>query len=291
MYLGGSIINASECDYQSSRELGCKCPCCGEAVFLRAGVVRQTTLRNKQKALQVVNPAFVHYKKDVVVVSCEKRFHTKEAREKTEVFEIQGRNQRLKLYNHKLFEILKNEHEWNKSQSISIKKFIGGKYVDAFAKKVHEQAVTAGEELTLKAEDAFKTILSKKTYEEAVSEKIQDYYPKPGGQKSYDYYFNYFKHQCDCRLHLKICLEIVSFLQTQTSSYIWQKLAPYLLGMFFSSVDQRLLSNDKTHLKKVIDATLCQKPICFPMVAINFVITAHLIDRINQEVNYLTLTT
>lgn len=40
MYLAGTIVKSQDCDYESYRDLGLKCPYCSESVFLRRGTLR-----------------------------------------------------------------------------------------------------------------------------------------------------------------------------------------------------------------------------------------------------------
>ena len=90
MYFGGEIINASECDYATSRNLGLICPFCNSAVFIRSESVRQ---RNGK--IQLVRPYFAHYPGGSETNwDCDKRLHTNQGREQIEKLKIQARDQR-----------------------------------------------------------------------------------------------------------------------------------------------------------------------------------------------------
>jgi phage-related protein len=109
LYLGGAIVFAADCDYQSSKKLGLICPYCSEAVFLRSGSVRETTLRNKQKATQTINPTFAHYNGSLTSMECENRATTKEGKERIRAIIIESHNQRLELFNKRLWDLIKND--------------------------------------------------------------------------------------------------------------------------------------------------------------------------------------
>ena len=47
MYLGGDLISATECDYNTSKEFGLVCPCCHEPVYYCAGSVHEKTEKKK----------------------------------------------------------------------------------------------------------------------------------------------------------------------------------------------------------------------------------------------------
>lgn len=98
MYLGGDIIAAIECDYDSSKELGLTCPFCSAAVFLRSGFVRGETK---------VRPCFSHYaiggQDDWY---CERRSISKQGLEEIRAIKTESRNQRLRLYNCHLWDMI-----------------------------------------------------------------------------------------------------------------------------------------------------------------------------------------
>ncbi|MDJ0689039.1 MAG: hypothetical protein QNJ41_11055 [Xenococcaceae cyanobacterium MO_188.B32] len=56
MYLGGTIVSATECDFEDYKRLGLTCPICRQAVYLRSGSIRQQTLRNKKTIEQKIEP-------------------------------------------------------------------------------------------------------------------------------------------------------------------------------------------------------------------------------------------
>jgi hypothetical protein len=283
MYLGGSIINASGCNYESSRELGCRCPCCGEAVFLRAGSIRETTLRNKQKATQVVAPAFAHYRGNGFLDDCEKRFYSKETQKKRQVFETEGHNQRLKLYNRHLWEMFKRDRNCNKQVDRSMRKDLGEGYLDSIAINYRKYFASLGSDIFPYVEDAFMMILDPTVHAE-IARREKSFLGSESVAPDLITARNYFKHECDRTLHLIICNEICEFLQTRTAGYFWKNLIPFLVQgtVYMHCMVEKLLPPDKNTWKKIVDKLFIQDP--NPMrYALAAIVSTRWIDQISQE--------
>lgn len=101
MYWGGTIIDATICDYDSSRKLGLHCPFCNEAVFYRAGFSR----RMSDGSIQQVAASFAHY--PGLGNECELRASRPEGKAYLDQLEIESRNQRLRLYNKYFIDIVR----------------------------------------------------------------------------------------------------------------------------------------------------------------------------------------
>lgn len=134
MYLGGQVVLAADCNYESAKTLGLKCPFCDSAIFLRSQSIRK--IKGKEK---LVGPYFAHYPcGNGDPLDCEKRSISKQGRLIIEQTEIKARNQRLKIYNAHLWEIIcdglylpKNalnplrqlvDSDWVEKKSISLRK-------------------------------------------------------------------------------------------------------------------------------------------------------------------------
>lgn len=101
IYRGGLVVDATVCDYESSKKLGLKCPFCSEAVFLRQG----SSYKRGDKPIEV-SAAFCHYAiGDNAGTECELRSLRKDGQEYLQELEIQSRNQRLEIYNKYLWDI------------------------------------------------------------------------------------------------------------------------------------------------------------------------------------------
>lgn len=70
MYRAGNLVKASDCDYDSARELGLICPFCDEPVFLCKPAIKQ---RQKSGKYYYTNAHFNHYPSgDITDYDCEK---------------------------------------------------------------------------------------------------------------------------------------------------------------------------------------------------------------------------
>jgi len=99
IYWGGTVVDALDCDYESSRELGLHCPFCKEAVFLRGSYHRI----QEGKSVAVA-PSFVHYAH--TGQDCELRASRPEGDAYIQTLMIESKNQRLILFNKHFIDIL-----------------------------------------------------------------------------------------------------------------------------------------------------------------------------------------
>lgn len=111
MYLGGDIVEAVSCNFESSRQLGLVCPFCREAVYLRGQTEREVNGRK-----QIVSPAFCHYSRKLDDLDCERRSITLEGREQIDRIKAEKRGQRLKLYNDRLWEMISSSFIFRDSE-------------------------------------------------------------------------------------------------------------------------------------------------------------------------------
>lgn len=107
LYLGGTTIDAASANYDSSIDLGLRCPFCGKPVFLVGEAVRQ-----RRDKLEYISPHFSHYKAEATAGKvCEARALTKEGREYLQKLQPEARGQRLGLYNRRLWDMLMAEKD------------------------------------------------------------------------------------------------------------------------------------------------------------------------------------
>jgi len=102
LYKGGELLEASEADYDSSRELGMICPFCKESVFL----TREHTRKNS-----AVRASWKHYRVSEQSVFCEERALTNQGKEILRQLQPEARGQRLKLFNRRFWDIYKYEKD------------------------------------------------------------------------------------------------------------------------------------------------------------------------------------
>lgn len=195
MYFGGEIIAASECDYQSSRELGLICPFCNSAVFIRSESVRQ--VRGK---LQLVKPYFAHYPSgNADNWDCEKRSHTKQGREEIEKLKIQAKNQRLKLYNAHLWSMIATDRNISYQKLNQVRSLFGERWCEQTSILVRHEW-SRSQDLVC-------------SFVDASAEDIR--HQAENGH----YLLN-----CDLRLHKAIACEVADFLSTDTGGYAFVKV-------------------------------------------------------------------
>lgn len=105
MYRGGFQVDVETCDHTSAKNLGLICPFCKEAVFYRSG----SKYVKDSKEISV-KPSFVHYAIEgdelTAGVECENRAKRQDGIDYLKRLEIESKNQRLKLYNDHLWEIV-----------------------------------------------------------------------------------------------------------------------------------------------------------------------------------------
>ena len=285
MYLGGSLIYAKEADFNTCKELGLVCPLCSEAVFLKSGFLRNNRLRNGTIKTQIVPPSFSHYKNDGIFVSdCENRVYSKEGKEIIRHFEIDAKNQRLKLYNKKLWEMYKDHYSITRDTVLRYKKRLGTKYIEAIAIESRKNWAKNLKDIYEWLETTVETL---KHLNDKQIEEIEDHFYNRGyfekrrvleldPKKHYLKEADYFRYQCNQRLHLAICQEIADFLATRTSGYFWVNLITVQAATAAHHLWTQDIDEIKKYLTKKNLLDLNVKTLCM----------THWIDIINKFVNF-----
>jgi hypothetical protein len=221
MYLGGAVVAASDCDYNSAKQLGLTCPFCKSAVFFKGEQVRE-----QKGKLKYINSHFSHYKTGTPEdLDCEKRSHTKQGKEEIIRMRGEAKNQRLKLYNKHLWQMFMNDRNFTPKLLNNVTSLIGK---DGLLLKV------------ISIRTAFKNNLSSiYTYidesvnvmsAENLGEKIEssysikpDYLSTVSWQEEISVQKAYIAG-CDSNLHRAICYEIADFLATRSGGYALEKI-------------------------------------------------------------------
>lgn len=102
LYKGGELLDASEADYECSKDFGMVCPFCKEAVFL----AREHTRKNSN-----VRASWRHYKVSTQSAFCEERALSVQGKEILKQLQPEARGQRLRLFNRRFWDIYKYEKD------------------------------------------------------------------------------------------------------------------------------------------------------------------------------------
>lgn len=195
IFFGGNIVEAKNCDYESSKKLGLICPFCNSAVFLRSEFKRE--IKDK---VQNVKKHFVHYHTERAR-DCEKRYLTKEGKKEIERIKTEARNQRLIFFNRYLWDMIKESSLSTNQKMNKVRSLIGERWVEEQTKLIK-----------LKLRN-FKEI------EKIIRNAVDDVY-NLCKLKSPSHYIL----KCDLEKHINICLEVCNFLSTDTGELCLNKV-------------------------------------------------------------------
>ena len=215
MYRGGEIVSALDIEsYEEPKQLGLVCPFCSEALFLNSGGVRK-----RGDKMQFVNPHFSHYKCGVSGLDCEKRSHTAEGKKRIAAIKAEARNQRLKLYNMYLWQMMAEDRNISNQLLGRTASKYGRKLVEETAIAMHRHLHKFQSDFYTITESAFVSMMNTKASEMLLQlGKENDWLIEEAiGQQQY---FN----AVDKKLHLAICHEIVDFLCTPSSGNVFHKM-------------------------------------------------------------------
>lgn len=215
MYRGGILADASICDYESSRKLGLVCPFCSEAVFLRRG----SEYDRNGKPVKI-SPAFCHYGiEGSTGEECELRSIRKEGERYLQNLEIQARNQRLELYNKRLWEVMKQE--WHVTSLKEVKQAFAG-WAEQRAKK-YQKEIAQNIDLYLREADKQWEFTQKDL---TVNPSREDIYVWSEAERIMSALkFSSF----DREMHKLIYKEIIRFVSTNSGKYAFNNIFLLLL--------------------------------------------------------------
>lgn len=268
MYFGGEIINASECDYESSKNLGLICPFCSSAVFVRSESVREA-----KGKLQLVRPYFAHYPSGLSDNwDCEKRSRSKQGREEIEQIKIQARNQRLRLYNAHLWRMIAEDRNISHQMLNKVRSQFGQRWCE-------EQSILARHELKLCLDGAYTFIDAALQEIENKNSSLFSPSARPPGMNAQTYLEeakkqNSYLMECDRRLHRAICFEVVDFLATDTGGFAFLNVykACLVLSMMISG------ANGEREIRRMSPRSH------IPTIA-GFIAGTHWVDQINKRLS------
>jgi hypothetical protein len=223
MYRGGDIISASDCDYQSAKTLGLVCPFCSEAVFVKAGSIRETTLRNGKKAIQLVNPHFGHYKTGSPDFDCELRSQSKEGLQQIENQRIEAKNQRLKLYNSYLWEMVREDRNIHWSKLSTIFKTFPRAEIDSYSVLIRREFVQSLDIVYDSIEIACKSMAQSDPRDSIASMQVVLGLSQESATEEMATQSNYI-NSVDVKLHNAIACEVADFLATNSAGYVFKNI-------------------------------------------------------------------
>lgn len=219
MYLGGDIVNADECDFDSYKKLGLVCPFCNEAVFLRAGFI------GKRGSKSVDIPAcFSHFPASrETVEDCERRSQSKEGRAAIERIKAEARNQRLEIYNRYLWEMISVGSLIGVSEDID-HKTLGDKTkrtLSRFFKKKEIQKLYDG--FCIDYKRALPQIEQQiAAHSDFLFAEASTKYPIAKVDIVYKRKSEVLNETSSLSFHRNICREVVFFLATKTAGYTFR---------------------------------------------------------------------
>lgn len=216
MYFGGDIVCAKECNYNSYVRLGLKCPFCNCAVFLRSASSR--IINGIEKPITAYFAHFASGSNDNW--DCEARAKTKAGGEEIERVKTEARNQRLKIYNDKLWQIIKDDANIERQFMIHANKVVGEKWIASLAKLVKKEI----SQNLKKFYDSINPSVRKRDQKHIDALAAID---RPDIQSMFeqddDKRKKYFE-SCDTRLHKAICCEVIEFLITPSGTWAFNKM-------------------------------------------------------------------
>jgi hypothetical protein len=215
IYLGGEIVSADDCDYQSYKFLGLICPYCSEAVFLRSGSIRETTLRNKKQSTQIVQPSFAHYKGSLTSMECENRATTKEGRERIKAIIIESRNQRLELFNKRLWDLIKSDRNIREKKiSNIVKSFIDNRELQVLALQTRRYWAEILPRI-YEIFDSMREVNDFTASHSLMGSPLKTAEDMAEEKAAFEGYFGTVSKQ----FHYTVCTEVADFLTTHTSGH------------------------------------------------------------------------
>lgn len=211
-------MQAEDCDYESSRDLGLRCPFCSEAVFLRRG-----TIRDRKGKREVVMASFAHYAGNPHGDHCELRSQSAEGIAHVKKIALERHNQRLKLYNDRLWDLIASDRNVSRRALMAHRKWLGDRrlgQVAITARKRWDSFTREGNTYRL-IDEAITIILSNSG---------KRYYADPLMLEESQAQSAWMQG-VDLALHQTICTEVSDFLATRTAGYAWERITAALVLM------------------------------------------------------------
>lgn len=219
MYLGGQYINATDCNYETSKILGLKCPFCNNALFFKSEAIKQT----KKGKLIYVKPCFSHYKvgNGDTFDDCERRSFSKAGKDKIKKLKIESRNQRLKLYNKHLWDIVCKDRNIRPWLLNKLPQLLGDNYIPYVM--LCRDALALSLDSTYTCIDYAIRAMQDERYAKDLMKKSPNWISKEDWNKEIKEQHSFFT-SIDTNLHRAICCEVIEFLSTKSAGHCFGKI-------------------------------------------------------------------
>ncbi len=211
MYLGGIEVFADQIEsYEDYKNLGLTCPYCNEAVFWRS---RSEYKISSNKAVHRAS-CFAHFGSDTECVAKFAQLRKVCASELSQFKE--SKNQRLKIYNAHLWEMLNSSLEVHPKLIKKIEKIVGRSILEEFVKKTIDVWIRYISNVPNKIEQLENIYISS---EVSIGELSLEDRVRILRDKDYFESTRFNKH-----IHRAICIEVCSYLAGATGRHILKKL-------------------------------------------------------------------
>jgi hypothetical protein len=192
MYLGGEIISAENCTYDSYEKLGLQCPFCNSAVFFSSESSR--SVRGKE---QNISSYFSHFHSDNRGNhDCENRAKTSQGKAELERMRAESKNQRLKIYNLKLWQIIADYQDVEQQDLNEVRSLLGRRWCEQTTRDIQEK-------------------WSDPQYLAIECDYILEYV-----NTRVDYHRNNLEQKFD----FMVTIEVIDFLSTRSASFVFPKI-------------------------------------------------------------------
>jgi hypothetical protein len=241
---GGLLVEASECSYESFKQLGLLCPICKRPVFLVQESCREAHTRKLKTGISTAVkessvPAHFSHFQDVSkeeIEQCELK-SSKITQVQREVTASKARGQRLKVLQRRLWQMLKTSYRLFYSEGtdeLLQNYFFEASYMNEMRSKAYLEKLISSCAVSLSHPTNLQVI--KTSFAEGCVKwsAIAEAYPK---QESpiYEGFRNWPKSILDLKMHEAICLEVLDFLCTKMQRPILNKLIAYSIFNFAGS--------------------------------------------------------
>jgi hypothetical protein len=274
---GGLLVDASECSYESFKQLGLLCPICKRPVFLVQEACREAHTRKLKTGISTAVkessvPAHFSHFQDVSkeeIEQCELK-SSKITQVQREVIASKARGQRLKVLQRRLWQMLKTSFRLFYSEGtdeLLQNYFLEASYMNEMRSKAYLEKLIESCAVSIAHPTNLQVVKSSFSQGCTKWSAIAEAYPK---QQSpiYEGFRNWPKSILDLRMHEAICLEVLDFLCTKMQRPILNKLIAYSIFNFmgsnaiFSSLEAQGEKNIQMYLRTVnsLDNSLLKSP-------------------------------
>ncbi len=255
MRYGGLLIDASECDYNSFKQLGLLCPICNRPVFLVQAAQREAhTRKNKDGGSVAVKESsvlahFSHFP-DVSkeqVEECELKTKQITQTQRTAIA-VKAKGQRLKMLQSNLWKMLKTSFRLYYAEGMETileDLFLEASFMNAMRSKAYLDKLVETCALSMMHPTNLKVV--KESFEQGCKSwsALAESYPGDDNEFLYSGFKNWPNSVLDTKMHEAICLEVLDFLSTKMQRPIFNLLIKYSIYNYASATAYFLQKESK----------------------------------------------